>query len=305
MEEGRKTVVIAVGNQKGGVGKTTTTVHLATALAEMGRQVLVIDLDMNRGATRHFGIPEETFLGSFEVLIGEEEPEDITLRDGEEEGVHLPKNLGLVPARRNLESVEKTLSSNNKFRVLQDILINPLKTIEGKYDYVFLDTAPNATAPTIAAYKAAHYFILTALPEPFAIQGLSDALEDIRDAQRNGNPRLRLLGVVLGGVDGRKTRLATSLITYVDEHFVRNDGGPLKFSTSISRSIHIPEAQKSGKTLFELDPTHKVCEQFRKLAQEFDAGVKAELSSHTAADTPRHFAATDSGEETTDAVGNG
>ena len=86
---------------------------------------------------------------------------------------------------------------------------------------------------------------------------------------------------------------------------MRNDGGPLKFRTSISRSIHIPEAQKSGKTLFELDPTHKVCEQFRKLAQEFDAGVKAELSSHTAADTPRLIAATDSGEEMAEAVGDG
>ena len=78
---GRETRIIAVGNQKGGVAKTTNTVHLATALGEMGRRCLIWDLDMNHGATLHFGIPSEGFLGTFEVLIGEEQPEDVIITD--------------------------------------------------------------------------------------------------------------------------------------------------------------------------------------------------------------------------------
>src|SRR6476469_23667 len=96
MTEERKTRVIAVGNQKGGVGKTTNTVHIARALAELGRKVLIIDLDMNHGATRHFGIEPEAFLGSFEMLAGEEPAENLVLSHGEkEEGVSLPENLDL------------------------------------------------------------------------------------------------------------------------------------------------------------------------------------------------------------------
>src|SRR5215475_2679944 len=95
----RRARVIAIGNQKGGVGKTTNTVHIARALAELGRKVLIIDLDMNHGATRHFGVEPEAFLGSFELMVGDEEPRNLVLtHDDEEEGVHLPENLDLIPA---------------------------------------------------------------------------------------------------------------------------------------------------------------------------------------------------------------
>src|SRR5687768_399031 len=101
----RKGRVIAVGNQKGGVGKTTNTVHIARALAERGRKVLIIDLDMNHGATRHFGVEPEAFLGSFEMLIDAEPAENLilTAKDMEDEGAgSLPKNLDLIPAARKL-----------------------------------------------------------------------------------------------------------------------------------------------------------------------------------------------------------
>ena len=97
----RTTTVIAVGNQKGGVGKTTNTVHLARALVERGYQVLIIDLDMNHGATRHFGIVPEAFLGSYELLLGDEPPENLVLRHGDED-VTLPPGLFLIPAARKL-----------------------------------------------------------------------------------------------------------------------------------------------------------------------------------------------------------
>jgi chromosome partitioning protein len=262
------THVIAVGNQKGGVGKTTTCCHLAAALGEMGRRCLVWDLDMNHGATRHFGIPPETFLGTFEVLMGEEMPEDVIVTH-DDEGVNLPANVHLISARRNLEKIDHALLSKSKFVFLQDVLIKPLRSLYGKYDYIFLDTAPNATTPTIAAYKAAKWFVLTAMPDPFAIAGLTDALHDIEDAQNNGNDELRLLGVVLAGVD-KRTRLANTLTSYVEETFTIGPTRSLKFKTTISRSTVVPQAQKDGKTVFQTDPTHKVAEQYRALAKEIE-----------------------------------
>ena len=264
-----KTSIIAVGNQKGGVGKTTTTVHMAAALGEIGRKCLIIDLDMNQGATRHLGIPSESFLGSFEMLTGEERAEDVIIT-GDDNDVDLPTNVHLISARRNLEKIDKALLGINKFLITQDVLLAPLRELEGKYDYVFLDTAPNATTPTIAAYKSAQWFILAAMPDPFAIAGLNDALTDIQSAQLNGNPGLRVLGVVLSGVDGRRTRLATALTAYVEQQFAIDGTKSAKFQTTISRSTVIPEAQKVGKTLFQTAPTHKVCEQFRALALEIE-----------------------------------
>jgi chromosome partitioning protein len=264
-----QTTVIAVGNQKGGVAKTTNTVHMAAALGELGRRCLIIDLDMNQGATRHLGITSEAFLGSYEMLIGEELAEDVIITN-DDEGVELPENVHLISARRNLEKVEQALLQTNKFLITQDVLIEPLRSLDGKYDYIFLDTAPNATTPTVAAYKAAKWFILSAFPDPLAISGLTDALVDIRAAQQHGNPALRILGVVLSGIDGRKTRLASNLIEYVEEKFSVNGGPSAKFKTTISRSTVVPEASKVGKTVFQTDPTHKVAQQYRALAREIE-----------------------------------
>ncbi len=264
----RSTHVVAVGNQKGGVGKTTTCCHLAAALGELGRRCLVWDLDMNHGATRHFGIPPETFLGTFEVLMGEEMPEDVIVTQ-DDEGVALPTNVHLISARRNLEKIDHALLSKSKFVFLQDVLIKPLRSLQGKYDYIFLDTAPNATTPTIAAYKGAKWFVLTAMPDPFAIAGLTDALHDIEDAQNNGNEDLRLLGVLLAGVD-KRTRLANTLTSYVEDTFTIDPTKSLKFVTTISRSTVVPQAQKVGKTVLQTDPTHKIADQYRALAKEME-----------------------------------
>lgn len=275
--------IVAVGNQKGGVGKTTNTVHLVMALAEMGRRCLIFDLDMNHGATLHFGIPSEGFLGTFEVLTGEENPKDVIITH-EDEDVQLPENVHLIAARRNLEKIDQALAAKNKFVISQDVLLGPLNTIVGEYDYIFLDTAPNATTPTIAAYKAADWFVLSAMPDPFAIAGLNDALTDIQGAQENGNPKLRLLGVILSGVD-KRTTLANSLTDYVDRIFTPEGGKSAKFETAISRSTVIPQTQKVGKTLFQTHPTHKVTDQYRELAREMEVRL-VELTGRAIPDAP-------------------
>ena len=264
-----KTRIIAVGNQKGGVGKTTNTVHIATALGELGRQSLIWDLDMNHGATRHFGIAAEAYLGTYEVLIGDEAPENVII-DGSDQEIEMPKGVHLLPANRKLEQIDDTLTSKNKFIIKHQILIEPLRHMRGKYDYIFLDTAPNATTPTIAAYCAAEWFLLTAIPDPFAIEGLNDALLDIASVREHGNQALTVLGVVLSTVN-RRTRLGKTLAEYVEQTFTLPSGLCLKFATEISRSTIIPAAQKLGTTVFQTEPTHKVTEQYRALVREFEA----------------------------------
>jgi chromosome partitioning protein len=269
MDVERKARIIGVGNQKGGVGKTTNTVHIARALVERGRKVLIIDLDMNHSATRHFGVVPEAYLGSYEMLAGEEEASNLVLTSEDEE-VWLPENLHLIPAARKLEGIDQALAQRSKFIMPGEVLRRPLESLRGHYDYIFLDTAPNATTPTIASYLAADYFILSAMPDPFAIAGLNDALADISDAQQRGNPNLMLLGVVLSGVD-KRTTLANSLSEFVEKSFkVGSNPESMKFKTSIGRSTVIPQTQKVGKTLFETHSTHSVTVAYRALAAEIE-----------------------------------
>lgn len=265
----RRAQIIAVGNQKGGVGKTTNTVHIAAALGERGRKCLIIDLDPNDTATRHFGIEGEAFLGSYELLTGDESADSLAMTETEEE-FDFPKGVHLIPSRRKLESIDDVLpEKHGKFYSPRDILMEPLSSVISKYDYILLDTAPNSNVPTKAAYLAADWFILTAMPEPFAVTGLTDALRDIQDAQRKLNPNLRLLGVIIAGVD-KRTNLSNSLTEYVQAAFATPDGESAKFRTIISRSTVIPSAQKAGKTVFQTHPDHAVADQYRALATEIE-----------------------------------
>ena len=285
--EQKRTHIIAVGNQKGGVGKSTVSTHLAAALGEMGRRCLIWDLDSNSGTTRCFSLPE-TFLGAFEVMIGDEEPEDIIITNDPSEGIHLPKNVDVIIARRNLDSLDEILRSRNRFADGRDSLKSPLQKLRGKYDYIFLDTAPNTNPPTMAAYKAAEWFIISAIPDPLAIKGINDAMADIQAVRDNGNPKLELLGVVLSCVD-KRTRLAIQLSSFVHEAFPEHAGS---FQVQLSRAVAIPEAQKLGKTVLQVDPTHKVAAQYRDLARELEARIeiREKVSVETQANITDDFA---------------
>jgi chromosome partitioning protein len=272
----RRTRVVAIGNQKGGVGKTSNCVNLAAALGEMGRQCLIVDLDMNAGSTKQFKIPARSFEGTFEVLLGEESPLDVvvTNEDLEEGAGELPAGVHLIPARRELEQIDTALAAKNKFAVPQDVLLEPLRKLRGHYDYVFLDTAPSATAPTLAAYKAADYFLLSAMPSPLAIAGLQDALQDIVSARKHGNPGLTLIGVILSCVTER-TNIARALQEYVHQTFAETADYSREYGTIISRSVVVEEAQEAGKTVLQYAPEHKVAHQFRALARELEERLEA------------------------------
>jgi chromosome partitioning protein len=269
----RDTKVIAVGNQKGGVGKTTNACHISAALGELGRLCLIWDLDVNCGATRHFGIPPETYWGTFELLTGEDDLDSIIITDRLRD-VDLPKNVHLIPAGRNLEGLDGALGPDHKF-FPAGVLLDPIKELRGHYDYIFLDTAPSVLTTTLGAYMAADYFILSTTPQRFSIAGLEDAARDIQAAIRLGNAKLRVLGVVVSDVDTR-TRLARLHIDLIEDLFRRGPGQrSAMFETIISRSTVIGEAQRLGKTIFQTDPSHKVTEQYRQLASELEQRLAA------------------------------
>ena len=270
----RTTQVIAIGNQKGGVGKTTNSIHLAAALGEMGHKCLIWDLDMNHGATLHLGVPPEAFDGTFMVLAEERRAEEVIIGQDEPD-VELPKNVDLIPSSRDLEKLEAVLAAKDRFYDSRRILVNPIQRLRGHYDYIFLDTAPNATAPTIASYVAADWFIISVIPESFALNGMRECLKDIRRArQPELNPNLSLLGIIVSGLDQRIT-LARQYTAEIHSMF-KVDGSPSRmFDTTISRAAVVPRAQKIGKTLFQTDPGHRVAKQFMRLAAEVEDRVQS------------------------------
>ena len=255
-------IVTAVGNQKGGVGKTTVCVHVAAALGLRGYRCLVIDLDPAAGATRHLGVPENSFAGTLELLTTDERIEALAITD------NLPKNVHLIPSRPQLSELETLLS---KFVDRTTILERPIAVARQLYDFVLLDTPPSAAAiTTVAAYATAEWFLLSAFPHPLSLAGLGEALSDIADVRTYRNPELEVLGVVFNNVDGRATRLRAELNTLVQEALPRR-----AFRTQISQAVIVPTLSGKGRTLFQ-HPRHNdipVACQYKRLAVEIERRV--------------------------------
>jgi chromosome partitioning protein len=267
-ERNRNTTVIAVGNQKGGVGKTTNTIQLAGALAERGRKSLIIDLDMTSGATKALRAPTEGWISSFELITDAENAEDTIITNDEPE-VPLPPGVHLIPSSRKLAELD-TFLAQNPWLVHQDLLIQPINRLRGLYDYIFLDTPPQKTKTTIPALKVADHAILSTMPDHLAVSAMAEALSDIVAAQRHANERLTLLGVIVCAVPKPKTRLARELAVYVERTCVDSQGCTLKFRTEISRSVAVQEAQKAGQTILQYQGDHPVADEYRLLAREFE-----------------------------------
>lgn len=230
--------------------------------------MLIIDLDVNAGSTKHFGIKPEAYLGSFEVLVGDEQPLDVVITRDEEE--RLPEGIDLLSGSRKLEELESRLQmKKSKFddTPLHDVLKPVVSQLRGHYDYVFLDTPPSAPLPVVAAYKAADGFLLVAIPEGLAIKGLDEALHDLNEVRTFGNPTLALVGVAIGAVEPR-TRLSKELVDYVGRAFADYQLRPV-----IPRATIIPTAQTQERTVFEVDPTHPIVQAFRELAADFERKV--------------------------------
>lgn len=255
-------VLIAVGNQKGGTGKTTNTVHIAAALGMRGYRCLIIDLVPDAGSTRHLGVPMNSFAGSLELLTTDETVESLAIAE------KMPKGVHLIPSRRQLAELHSLLS---KFVHPTEVLDRPVKRARELYDFVFLDTAPDAGAiTTVAAYSIAEWFLLSAFPHPLSLAGLTDAFNDIADVRKLRNPNLEVLGVVFSNVDLRTKTLRAEL-----EATVRAALPGRQFETIIPQAIVLPELSGKGKTVFQLPRYRKipVAQQYLRLSVEIEHRV--------------------------------
>ncbi|MDA8367594.1 MAG: AAA family ATPase [Actinomycetota bacterium] len=250
--------VLAVANQKGGVGKTTTSVNLGAALAELGHRVLVIDLDPQGNATTGLGIDARNFeLSMYDVIM-----RDATLEDCVEPTSI--KNLFVAPATIDLAGAEIELvpafSRELKLKRAIDAVI-------GDFDFVLIDCPPSLGLITVNGLAAAHEVLVPIQCEYYALEGLSQLLRNVHLVASNLNAGLEVSTIVLTMYDAR-TKLADQVASEVREHF-----GPKVCRTVIPRTVRLSEAPSFGQPITTFDPMSRGAIAYRELAKEVSGGA--------------------------------
>ncbi len=245
--------IIACANQKGGVGKTTTVVSLASYLALSGKRVLVVDLDPQGNATSGLGIDRARLHGSVYDLLSETRPAIAVTVPGGVPG------LSLVPSVRALAGAEVELVPlEGRERRLE----RALRPIASEYDYVLLDCPPSLGLLTVNALTAADSVLIPIQCEYYALEGLGQLMSTIDLVQDTLNPRLRIKGVILTMYDGRTT-LSADVTAEVRRHL-----GPRVFSSVVPRSVRLAEAPGYGRPIPLYSPDSRGAQAYRAIAAE-------------------------------------
>lgn len=252
----RQPKIIAIANQKGGVGKTTTTINLGAALAEAGHKVLIVDLDPQGNASTGLGVePGEREFTTYELLL-EEIPLAEVIRPSDE------ANLSIIPATVDLSSADIELISNEKRSfLLHDALRQPAMDGFG-FAYILIDCPPSLNLLTVNAMVAAHSVLVPLQAEFFALEGLSQLMLTIRDVRQAANPGLRIEGVVLTMFDSRNNLSAQV------EADARENLGDLVFETRIPRNVRLSEAPSFSMPVLRYDTSSRGAQAYRDLAAE-------------------------------------
>lgn len=247
------TKVIAILNQKGGVGKSTTSVNLGAALGALNKQVLLIDLDPQGNTSSGLGIEKNQLDACiYDVLLGEEPLTNVIIPD-------VCSGLDVAPATINLAGAEVELVSQ---MARENRLKEAVGAIRGKYDYVFIDCPPSLGLLTINALVAADKLLIPIQCEFYALEGVTKLLDTMKRVKTHLNPSIDIFGVLLTMYDGR-----TTLSKQVAEE-VRGFFGKLVFKTVIPRTVKLSEAPSFGQPINEYDPTGKGAESYNALAKE-------------------------------------
>ncbi|MGH2543170.1 MAG: ParA family protein [Ardenticatenaceae bacterium] len=246
--------ILALANQKGGVGKTTTAVNLGAALAAMGKRVFLVDLDPQANATSHLGYHRgEIERSVYNVLLGRS-----TMRDAM---IHTARHhLDLLPAITELAGAEVELVS---MLAREQLLRKALVQVVDRYDYILLDPPPSLGLLTVNALAAAHGVMVPVQAEYLALEGLSQLINTLNLVQEQLNPELEMAGLLLTMYDAR-TNLAADVAAELRKHFPDT-----VFDTQIPRNVRLSEAPSHGSTIFELDPRSSGAEAYAGLAMEF------------------------------------
>ena len=250
------TRVVALANQKGGVGKTTTSVNLAACLAERGQNILLIDLDPQANATSGLGIEKKEGRSLYGLLLGEDSANHLITPTG------IPK-LDLIPAEVNLAGAEIEIPRMERYlHRLRDGL-QPLID-SGRYDFIIIDCPPSLGVLTMNALAAAHSILIPLQSEYYALEGLSVIVRLIQQLRDSGaNPGLEMEGIVMTMFDNR-TALSRQVWQQVREHFEDK-----VFDTLIARSVRLSEAPSHGKPIIMYDSNGVGAFCYRQLAKEF------------------------------------
>lgn len=245
--------IIAVANQKGGVGKTTTTVNLAIGLAQLGKKVLLLDLDPQGNATMACGIDIRGLeLSACEVLLDECDITQAILRSAGD-------LIDLVGSNTDLTAAELELMDSD---APQLALKSQLKKIEGEYDYILIDCPPSLNILTINALSAANSVLIPMQCEYYALEGLSSLLDTIDRVKLTANPDLEIEGLLRTMFDGRNN-LANDVSAQISEHF-----GSKVFVTVVPRNVKVAEAPSFGQSSIEYDAYSRGAVAYKGLAGE-------------------------------------
>lgn len=249
--------IIAVANQKGGVGKTTTAINFAASLAEQGFSVLLVDLDPQGNASTGVGLmPEERKATTYDLLLDDFPLENIILRTN-------VKNLSVVPSTTDLSSADIELIANEKRSFLLHDALRQTDMDSFGFDYVLIDCPPSLNLLTVNAMVAADSVLVPLQSEFFALEGLSQLMLTIREVRQTANPDLRIEGVVLTMYDARNN------LSQQVEADARENLGALVFDTVIPRNVRLSEAPSFAMPVLTYDTASKGAQAYRDLAREF------------------------------------
>ena len=245
--------IIAIANQKGGVGKTTTSINLTAALAEAGKKVLVIDIDPQGNTTSGFGIDKNDLDDTvYELILGECSINDCIIKDVLPNVSVLPSNVNLAAAEIELIGVEKK----------EFILKNEVDYVKEQYDYILIDCPPSLSMLTVNAMTTANSVLVPIQCEYYALEGLSQLIHTVNLVKERLNPELDMEGVVFTMYDSR-TNLSMQVVENVKSHLNQNI-----YKTLIPRNIRLAEAPSYGMPITKYDAKSAGAEAYRKLAKE-------------------------------------
>lgn len=246
--------IVAIFNQKGGVGKTTTSINLSAGVAKLGKKVLLIDLDPQGNSTSGLGLDKDSFENTvYDVLSNNVDVEDV-LAESSAEGVTL------LPSNSDLSGIEVELAREGDW---EEILKFKLESIKDDFDYIFIDCPPSLGILSVTGLIASDSVIIPIQCEYYALEGVSQLFKTIKLVRESFNPGLEIEGVVLSMFDGR-TNLSIQVVEEVKAYFKGK-----VYTSIIPRNVRLAEAPSHGLSIIDYDNRSKGAEAYRELSSEF------------------------------------